>query len=388
MRWAAGAAFAILFFLPALAFAAGSEAALLSELRAISQQYDRIAGTGSSPPADLARVREQYLNCLRRAASAGGDQYPRIREMAEIFVLSGGDAATLEPWRKGLDPNSPETRIFEGALAYGEGRTSEAEAKLLPVDPASLGPMRGGHLSLAQALLTARNDPKRALGYLQTAALLLPGTLVEEAALRQSAVLAARTGDAGSFSSAAAAYLRRFPHSAYLAGFETQVAFYIARFPDPDGARILLSILNAASEGWGGCLSCFLTSVAEQAILRGKVELAKTAVAAALPLVPADSLERQRLLLYSGCAEIVTDGFEEGLASLRAAEQAKLGREDRELLNASLALADKLRKTPMPLNQDALAVVPKRNRFFPASGRQETAKRALMSVDAILQNAN
>ncbi len=388
MRWAAGAAFAVLFFLPAWAFAAESEAALLSELRAISQQYDRIADKGSSQPADLANVREQYLNVLRRAASSGGDKYPRIRDMAEIFVLSGGDSAILEPWRIGLDPNATETRIFEGVLAYGEGRTSEAEAKLLPIHPASLNSMRGGHLGLAQALLTARNDPKRALGYLQTAALLLPGTLVEEAALRQSAVLAARTGDAGSFSSAAASYLRRFPHSAYAAGFETQVAFYIGRFPDRDGVDILRSILNAAAEGWDRCLSCFLMSVAEQAILRGMVELTNAAAAAALPLVPADSSDRQRLLLYSGCAAIVSDKFEDGLGSLRAVEAAKLGLEDRELLRASLALAGKLHKTPMPLNQDGLAVGPKQNRFFPASVRQETAKRALMDVDAILKNAN
>ncbi len=198
MNWAAGAAFAALFFLPVCAFADGSEAALLSELRAISQQYDRIAHRSSPQSPDLAQVREQYLNCLRRAAASGAKQ-PAIRDMAEIFVLSGGDPAILKPWREGLAPDGTEIGIFEGVLAYGEGRTSEAEPRLLAIDAASLNPMLGGHLSLAQALLTARNDPRRALGYLQTAALLLPGTLVEEAALRQSAVLAAKTGDASSF---------------------------------------------------------------------------------------------------------------------------------------------------------------------------------------------
>ncbi len=93
------------------------------------------------------------------------------------------------------------------------------------------------------------------------------------------------------------------------------------------------------------------------------------------------------MLLYSGCASIVTGKFEDGLGSLRLVDETRLGQEDRELLHASLALADKLRKTPMPLNQDGLAVVPKRNRVFPASGRQETAKRALLKVDAILKNA-
>ncbi len=145
--------------------------------------------------------------------------------------------------------------------------------------------------------------------------------------------------------------------------------------------------MNAVAAEWGRCLSCFLINVAAQAILRGKVELAEAAAAAGLPLAPADSPGRQRLLLYSGCASIVTSKFEFGLGSLRSVDEVKLGLEDRELLHASLALADKLRKTPMPLNQDGLAVVPKRNRVFPASGRQEIAKRALTRVDAILKNA-
>lgn len=380
-------AIAFLSLLPAFAFASEDGMAFLRELRAISQQYDGIADRNSLQLPGLARVREQYLECLRRAASSNGrDQ--QLREMAEIFVLSGGDAAILEPWREGLEANGVERSIFEGVAAYAEGKTSEAEAKLLPINAASLNPMRGGHLSLAQALLTARNDPKRAFGYLQTAALLLPGTLVEEAALRQSAVLAAKTGDAGSFSSAAGIYLRRFPHSAYADGFEAQLAFYIARFPDSDGAAVLRGILSATASGWVNCLSCFLTGVSEQAVLRGKVQLALAASEAALSLVRYESPERQRLSLYWGSTAIVTDKFEEGLQALHAIQEQKLGPQDRELLKASLSLAGKLRKTPITLNQKGLAVASKQNRSFPTSSRQETAKLALMNADAILKSAN
>lgn len=387
MRGAVLLAFAILLVSTACAFAGEDGMALLRELRAISQQFDNIAARNTPRSAELARVQEQYSACLKRAASSNGrDQ--RLREMAEIFVLSGGDAAVLDRWREGLEPGGVEQRIFEGVAAYGQGRTSEAEAKLLPVNPASLTPMRGGHLSLAQALLTARNDPKRALAHLETAALLLPGTLVEEAALRQSAALAARSGDAGSFSSAAGIYLRRFPHSAFADGFEAQLAFYIARFPDADGAAILQKIMNASAIGWDRCLSCFLVSVTHQAVLRGKIELTQAAASAALPLVRQESPERQRLQLYWGATAIVTDKFEEGLQSLHSVREEKLGPEDRELLKASLSLAGKLRKTPVALNQDEPAVAANGKRIFPAGSWQETAKRALINADAILKSAN
>ncbi len=57
------------------------------------------------------------------------------------------------------------------------------------------------------------------------------------------------------------------------AGFETQLAFHIARFPGRDGLLILQELLNAHPKGWGRCLACFLVSVAEQAISLGKADL-------------------------------------------------------------------------------------------------------------------
>ena len=389
MRPARAAAFVVLILAPN-AFAAGNDAALSAKLRAVTQQYDSIADRSLSPSSvDLSQVREQFGNSLRAAASTG-EQLQQFRELAEIFVLSGGDSAMLEPWGEGLEPNSAEKKLFDGVMAYGTGKTAEAEAKLLALDASSFNPLRGGHLSLAQALLSARLDPKRAFGYFQNAALLLPGTLVEEAALRQSAVLAAKTSDAGKFSPAAISYLRRFRRSAYVAGFETQVTFYIARFPSPDGVRILHDILAAVPEGWGRCLACFLTNVAEQAVLMGKVELTGAATAAALPLLSGDSPERQQLLLYSGSAAIVTDKYLQGLETLHTVRESKLLPEERELLHASLVLALKLRETPMLLSSlklDASAKPSKGNRDFPQSGRVEAAKQALANADAILKNA-
>ncbi len=381
------AALAVLLLLSQAVVAADTGEALLSRLRAVTAQYDRIADRGVSSRVDLKQLREQYLNYLHDAASSGKKSHA-MRELAEIFVLSGGDSAVLEPWGEDLEPNSLEKKLFDGVMAYGLGRTSEAEAKLLPIDAANLNAMRGGHLSLAQALLSARLDAKRAFGYFQTAALLLPGTLVEEAALRQTTVLAAKTGDAEKFSEAAISYLRRFRRSAYVAGFETQITFYVARFPAQDGVRILRAILDALPEGWGRCLSCFLTSIAEQAVLLGKIELAATAAAAALPLVPEDSSERQRLLLYSASAAIVTDKYSQALKTLGSVEEAKLSGDDRELLRASLALAVKLRETPALLSPGTLgpATVSKSSRAFSSSGRREAAKRALADADAILKS--
>jgi chemotaxis protein MotC len=371
------------------AFAAETEETLIKQIRAVAQQYDGIADRGLSQAPDLTQVRELYLKILKEAA-ASGSQSQAMREMAEVYVLSGGEPQILTHWKEGLDPNSPEGKIFEGVLAYGEGKTLDAETKLLRLDPMSMAPWRGGHLALSQALLTVRTDAKRAFRYLSIAALLLPGTLVEEAALRQAAILAARTSDAAEFSNAITSYFSRFPRSAYLAGFEGQVVFYIVRFGDKDGVRIVQDLLYALPQGWGRCLSCFLTTIAEQALLTGKIELAGTTSAAALPLAAADSRDQQRLLLYSGAAKFLSGKFQEGLASLASIQQAKLSENDRRLLDATLAVTDKVRKTPVlfsQLERGATLRPVKGNRAFPVSGPVETARRVLADADATLNSA-
>ncbi len=388
--WLALPILALLPLFPPAAFAEDGQAALLAQVRAITRQYDKIAtGWGQSEPVSLAQTRDQYARELRGAVSAG-NRSQAIRDLAEIFVLSGGDAGVLEPWAHGAEPGSKEAQLFEGVLAYGEGRTSEAENKLFPIDPLSLDAMRGGHLSLALALLTARRSPERAFAYLETAALLLPGQLVEEAALRQTAVLASKTMDEKRLSRSAVCYLQRFRQSAYAGGFETQLAFSIARFPGNGGVAILKEVLTALPHGWGRCLPCFLESVAGQAILLGKADLAIAAASAAIPLVSEDGSDKQRLLLYSGSALIVTDRFQEGLERLHLVQETKLNREDAELLRASLALSGKLRETPMqltPLKLEVSAPHPKGNRIFSVSSQHTAAMLALARADASLKEA-
>ena len=223
-----------------------------------------------------------------------------------------------------MSPIPKEKKLFDGIMAYGKGRTAEAESILLSLDATSFDAMRGAHLSLAQALLTSRVNPERAFEYFEKARLLLPGTLIEEAALRQIVVLAAKTSNRERFSSAAISYLSRFRRSAYVAGFETQLAFHIVRFEGRDGLLILQELLNAHPQGWGRCLACFLASVAEQAILSGKIDLASTAAQAAMPFATESSPEKQRLLLYKGAALIVTEDFARGLNALNSVRTSDL----------------------------------------------------------------
>jgi chemotaxis protein MotC len=379
---------AALPILPASALGDESSAQLTVQIRALTREFDKIANRGSSSPAGLGEAREKYGALLREGAAAGlGSR--ELREHAEIFVLSGGDVSVLMPLGGNLEPKTNEKRLFDGTVAYGKGRTTEAESILLSLNAASFDALRGAHLSLAQALLTSRANPERAFEYFEKARLLLPGTLIEEAALRQIVVLAAKTSNKERLSRAAISYLSRFRGSAYVASFETQLAFHIVRFDGRDGLLILREILSAHPQGWGRCLACFLASIAEQAIIAGKVELATAAAQAAMPLAADGSPETQRLLLYNGAALIVTQDFDRGLNALNAVRTSSLDKKDKELHLASLALAAKLRTTPVLLSQrDASASgMPKHDHDFVPGDSQAEAKAALASADAMLAQA-
>ena len=385
------AVLAAFVLLPASALAADSGSEFVSRLRAITQQYDQIANRDiSSSPVSLGEAREKYGNALRAAAAAGAHSQ-ELREYAEIFVLSGGDASLLKPWDEGLEPGSKEKKLFDGIMAYGTGRTYEAKPTLLALNAKSFDSMRGGHLSLAQALLSLRGNPELAFSHFDAVRFILPGTLVEEAALRQTALLAAKTNNKERFLGAVDSYFGRFPRSAYIDGFEVQLVFHIARFSDPDALFILQNLLATRPRGWSRCLSCFLTSLAEQAIILGKPGLASAAATAAMPLVPDDAPQKQRLLLYHGSALVVTDSFDKAIETLRAIKEESLDQQDAGLLRASFAIAAKLRATPVLLNRSEIEALasntPKQNRVFARSRRREEARAALATADALLTKA-
>ncbi len=381
---------AVLPIVPVCAMADDGAPQLTAQIRALTLQFDKIANRGSSSPAGLVEAREKY-GALLREASASGLNSQELREHAEIFVLSGGDVSVLEPLGEDLQPKTNEKKLFNGTLAFGKGHTTEAEAILLSLNATSFDALRGAHLSLAQALLSSRTAPERAFGYFEQARLLLPGTLVEEAALRQIVVLAARTSNKEEFSSAAISYLARFQGSAYVAGFETQLAFHIVRFAGRDGLLILQELLAAHPKGWGRCLACFLTTVVEQAVILGRVDLANDAAQAAMPLVADGTREKQRLLLYTGAALIVTEDFARGEEILNSVRETDLDHKDKELHSASLALAAKLRATPILLSHPRLNAsdsdVPKHDHDFLPGARQAEAKAALTNADEILAKA-
>ncbi|NJM33871.1 MAG: hypothetical protein HC850_03240 [Rhodomicrobium sp.] len=120
---------------------------------------------------------------------------PRNGRAAIVYALSGGDPGVLAKLLSLSPLPCIEEDLIKGLLDYSQGRNEQAWALLSKIDPNTLDPRAAGHLALAQAMLIANDAPKKAMAYLDIARIQSPGTLVEEAALRREAVIAAAIQD-------------------------------------------------------------------------------------------------------------------------------------------------------------------------------------------------
>lgn len=296
---------------------------------------------------------------------------------AVIYALSGGDPRVLREAMTKFVAAEADDKLWRGAIAYAEGRTVEAARLLLPLEPRAADPGLGGQIALIQAVLTVRDDAAKAIKLLDEARLLAPGTLVEEAALRRQVTLIAAAGDLDLFEVRAMHYLRRFGKSIYAPGFLQQFVRVLVSTPAYASDRARVQRLKAALETLDVPVrrDAFL-AIAEEAIVRGKVELTRLAARRAAELVNDENAVRVRV--YEAAALIVTEEYEQGLGMLSAIDRKRLDETDASLLEAALALAGEVRRAPGTTDLQPVPPSPVRLR----------AERAISQVDEFLPGAS
>src|SRR4051794_26624665 len=315
-------------------------------IRALQSEQDELVRGGGTPPAQgklLAQISRAFEGTPIEAW-----RDPKNGAAAAIFLFSGGSSAAV---RKLLAMGAfaeADTPLLRGAAAYADGREGEARAHLLPIGPEEIRPSVGGHLALVQATLIGRRDPPKAMERLDWARLLMPGTIVEETALRRQIFLTADARDFAKLLALAERYRRRFPASAYAAAFQpklVEIVLDAALTSDPeslDGLDAALRALPAAER------RAAVLSLARTALLRGKLRLARLAAEAAARLAEAGSADATRADLYWAAAAIVPSDHAAALAKAESLSPASLDPADRELLQAVLALGRTLRAWPKP----------------------------------------
>ena len=322
----------------AAAPAASQNAPPFAMLRTLQMLQEQVAhGDAAAQAAQsqlMTHMAERFL-----AADPEVWRAPRNARAAVLFVLSGGKPAVVRSILAKATMPSDMDRLIKGALAYGEGNDAEARELLGPIDARSLPSMLGGHLALVQATLLSDQDHEKAGKLFDLARLLVPGTLVEEAALRRQIFTLAGPETFDRFVSLSRQYVRRFRTSVYAENFKQRLtAAAIALAASDDVGRLskldsVLTELPAAEQ------LAFNLAVAKAAVVQGKAMAARYAAEKAATLAADQSSDGARSKLYASAALIVSEDSGKGEQALWAIDRSRLSPQDAELRDAAMAVA-------------------------------------------------
>ncbi len=310
-------------------------------VRALQAVQDGIAnGDTAAHGSHIALIRQIGEKFL--ASDPGVWSNPQNGQAVVIYLLSGGAPQIVRKLPR--DKINVDARLFEGALAYVEGRQEEARDLLKNVEPRTISSGMGGQVALVQGALFAQSQASLAIERLDDARLLLPGTLIEEAALRREILLVGQAEDFDKFEFLTLAYIRHYRNSVYAGDFWQRFSTGLTQsslaLDDRRFARVaaLLEQIDRTSR-----LKLYLV-IARAALVRGRLTVARLAGERALTLSADATTERERAHFLRGASRTLTDEYDGGFAELKALDRSKLPERDILLLNATLQLALDVRK--------------------------------------------
>lgn len=315
-------------------------------LRTLQIMQDQIAA-GSTTAHVAQRTLLAHIN--ERFASLDSKVWESSKNVrsAVIFVLSGGRPNILKKLISLSILGPSDENLVQGALAYVEGREKEAKQYLTQVNLASLPPALAGQVALVQSALTVRDEPAKSVELLDYVRLQLPGTLVEEAALRREIFVVSQMGNMGKFEALSRQYLRRFRSSIYAGNFRQRFASALTHLDfvkDSQQFPRLVAILNELD---GDSQRELYLLIARNAVDQGQTKAAVLASEKAYQQSASDPASATRARLYKAAAVIVTsEGFDSGLTELKQIDKGTLSPDDAALLDSALILAGTIRRVP------------------------------------------
>ncbi|MGI6245355.1 MAG: chemotaxis protein MotC [Pseudochelatococcus sp.] len=316
---------------------------LVRTLQAIQDRTahgSREALTAQSPL--LAQIERQLM-----AAPNETWQEPRNARAALSFALSGGSPAILRKLARLEPPPAIAPELLKGVHAYVEGDEDEAIRELEKIDPRTLAPGLNGRIALIQSALYARRDGAKAMAYLDLSRLLLPGTLVDEGALRRQVFLAGQLGLDERFKTLSKHYLQRYPQSVYAGDFHHRFSTVLVRFNmsgTSEDEKWLTDLLAALDMPAQINISLIL---AKQAISNGKTRMAVLVARRLMEIAPPDTSAHERAKLYNAAAIIINESdFLAGKQALQTIRRQLLPADDIGLLDSATYLATRIRELP------------------------------------------
>ncbi|OCW56184.1 chemotaxis protein [Hoeflea olei] len=302
---------------------------------------------GDHSAMEMQRFLIGVIDSRLRSADQKVFDDPRNVDAALVYAMSGGNPETLDILAAKDKFGNFDNEVTTVLRAYLNGRAAKTKTTLSEVVELYRDTEIGPYLTLVAAnVMAALNKDDEALEMFDWARLTLPGTLVEEAALRRSLFVAARKNLVDRALLYAELYARRFINSPYAGQYaDLLVDLVVPNYGKVGNQRLeqILSFMDRPRKR-----EVYLR-IARKAVISGLRDLAVFASAKAEELLdPEDTAPQTLADLYSGMARIPTDGVGGVLARLEALPEAQLSQRDRALRDAARRIAEDVLRKPDP----------------------------------------
>lgn len=292
--------------------------------------------------ADSVPVQKERLVDIGKALTAETPDSARSLVLhAAAYALSGGNPDAVERLSTSEALDSQQKLLLRAVTAFMRGEREEAKALFAEIQFSSFPGFLSGRLALARAVLEPdATAPQQ--DDLSFAIAAMPGTLVEESALRRSALAYGNRKDEERFFQRIERYGRRFPKSVYADSFWKEAADLIAewKFGNP-GAMVLKLEASIGQLSEAQRRQIYL-NIARRAAASDQRELTETAAGQLAKLAVAGTPEYEVGQLYSNLYAVVTSENAQALRSLEAIDPGKLEKQDRSFLDAATSIGRRL----------------------------------------------
>lgn len=349
-------------------------------VRDLNAAQNRIAAGN----ADAGRLSSRILGEIeRRLPEVPIAQWknPKNDRAAAIYLLSGGSARAMRRVYSAGTFSDEGGALVQASLAFAEGRLREAATLFGKIDTSAYPYILKGHIMLVRAGLLVGTDDANAIRLLDQARLLMPRSLVEEAALRREIGIVDPLRNAGKLLFLCERYSETYRASPFAGQFWAELARLAGRAPTHFDTRSRATLESLIQKAPSAIRTNLNFTLLRSLVLSGKVESAASLLAKASS-VPG-TLPASRMTLYSALIDILSGKTEDGFRVARAIDPSMLPGEDIEARDLFLRAS----AASMPLS-DEREMQPRASTSADADSQPEIIKvgeDALASSQAVLE---
>ena len=291
---------------------------------------DKIIRGDREALAEQARLLNDIAYEVRHFGPEDWKDYVNVRTSL-LYVLSGGDARVLKPLIDSDVLGSSDQKLAAGIVSFAEGQPRAARKLLMGIDPRSLDVSLVGPFALARASLYLDDDHAKAIELLDDARLAFPHTAIDEAAARREIPILMRLGHKDRALMLMTSYVRAFGKSIYAWKLFREFAQATAKRNDTDDSETIDRLAQSFDPEDMQNASELFIDIAGEALLQGKLKLARAAAEKILTINDAGPETLDKARLYLASAEAPSADANNALRALNQIAADRLSDEDMEI---------------------------------------------------------